>query len=176
MPKKGFYFSIVISMLAALLPLFLGWVLLQRLAALQDEAESFAAEATLLDFKQKNVKALKNVLEETGAQRSRVDALFIDAKGLVRFIQDLETAAKESGAVLKMNSAVLPESPEEKGPRLQFQISGSFPALFLFQTRLESSPYQIRFEKVDFLRAGEGAGQGAGWSADYSLKVLSYLF
>ncbi|KKT16655.1 MAG: hypothetical protein UV98_C0024G0002 [Parcubacteria group bacterium GW2011_GWB1_43_6] len=45
MPKKGFYFSVVISMLAALLPLFLGWVLLQRLAALQDEAESFAAEA-----------------------------------------------------------------------------------------------------------------------------------
>ncbi len=176
MPKKGFYFSIVISMLAVLLPLFLGGVLLQRLAALQDGAESLAAEAILLDFKQKNVKALKNVLEETEAQRSRVNALFIGEKGLVRFIQDLETAAKESGVALKMNSAVLPESPEEKGPRLQFQISGNFPALFLFQTRLESSPYQIRFEKVEFLRAGEGASKGAGWSADYSLKVLSYLF
>lgn len=176
MPKKGFYFSLVVSVFAVLLPLFLGGLLLQHLKNLQDGTEGLAAETALLDFKQQNVKTIKNVLEETGTGRSRVDALFIDEKGLVRFIQDLEVAAKESGVGLKMNSAVLPESPDEKGPQLQFQVSGSFPALFLFQTRLESSPYQIIFEKVEFLRTGEGAPKGAAWSANYSLKVLSYLF
>ena len=176
MKKNNFAFSIVFAAVLILLPLALAGFIFQKLTALQWELSAIEREIVLLNSKQRNIKSLKGVLSELTDRPQRLDNLFIDEKTLVRFIEDLEELAKESGVELKVDSAVLPQSPEEAGPTFEFTASGEFRNLFKYQRMLENSPYQLVFEKIETAQVSrEGVKKGPSWSARYKLKVISYI-
>ncbi|MDP3784869.1 MAG: hypothetical protein Q8R12_02230 [bacterium] len=177
MKKHNFTFSIVFAAILILLPLLLAGLIFQELFALTGELSAIEREIFLLDSKQRNIKSLKGVLGELGERPRRLNNLFIDEKSLVRFIEDLEALAKESGVELKVASAVLPETLEEAGPTFDFSAAGEFQQLFKYQRLLENIPYQLVFEKIETAKFPRGGvKKGPAWSAAYKLKVLSYLF
>ncbi len=176
MTKNSFAFSVLFVSVLIVLPLAAGGLLLRRLVTLGQELAWVRTEISVSESKQRNVKSLKNVLQEVSGRQERINDLFIDEKSLVRFIEDLEALAKESGVELKVDSAVLPQSPEEAGPTFEFTASGEFRNLFKYQRTLETSPYQLIFEKIETAKVSrEGVKKGPGWSARYKLKVISYL-
>ncbi len=177
MKKNNFIFSVIFVAVLILLPLALAGLVFKKLSAFQAELSTIEREIVLLDSKQRNIKSLKGVLSKLGERPQRLDNLFIDEKNLVRFIEDLEALAKESGVELKVNSAVLPQTPEEAGPTFEFSAAGEFRQLFKYQRLLETAPYQLVFEKIETTETSrEGVKKGPAWSVNYKLKVLSYLF
>lgn len=175
MKKNNFTLSIIFVAVLILLPLALAALVFQKLTALKGELSAINKEIVMLDSKQRNIKSLKSALSELTDRPKRLDNLFIDEKSLVRFIEDLEALAKESGVELKVNSAVLPQTPEELGPTFEFSAAGEFKNLFKYQRLLETAPYQLVFEKIETAKV-LGVKKGPAWSVNYKLKVLSYLF
>lgn len=174
MKKNNFTLSVIFVAVLIILPLALAGLVFQKLSALEGELSAVEKEIVLLDSKQRNIKSLKGALSGLGERSQRLDNLFIDEKSLVRFIEDLEALAKESGVELKVNSAVLPQVPEELGPTFEFSAAGEFKNLFKYQRLLEDAPYQLVFEKIETTKV-LGVKKGSAWSVNYKLKVISYL-
>ncbi len=116
------------------------------------------AQADLINWRQ--------TLAASAEDLTKVRSAFVSRQSLIKFIEELETVARESGVNLTLDEPVL-------GPTsltLSLKVGGSFINLYRWLGRLENLPYQLTFERINLK-----AGAGAGWSGDLSLVLGSFL-
>ena len=75
---------------------------------------------------------------------------------------------------------VLVDMPKDKGGLVVgINATGSFESLYKFFTLLENSPYELDFLSLNMqsqITGGElGENQMARWSADFKVKLLSFI-
>lgn len=120
-------------------------------------------ESYLVARARADVTNWREVLDASATERARIAALFINRDSLINFIEELEAVARESGVDYKLGEPTI----EATVLKLTLQMSGSFPNVYRFLTRLENLPYRLRLEQVDL--AGE-----AEWNGQVAIRLLSF--
>jgi len=120
-------------------------------------------ESYLVARARADVTNWREALDASAGDRARIAALFINRDSLINFIEELETAASESGVNYKLGEPTI----EATVLKLTLQISGSFPNIYRLLTRLENLPYRLRLEQI-------GLAGDVEWNGQVAIRLLSF--
>jgi Tfp pilus assembly protein PilO len=123
----------------------------------------------IIEKKLEHVKILKSQMKEIKEETAKVDAVFLNRKNIVSFIEKLEDIAKKSDVSMQIISASL-EQGNIKSPHFRINLAGDFDKLFKFIVLVENMPYLTSFKNVDITR------KNGGFQCDIELILLSYLY
>lgn len=124
-----------------------------------------------------DAKYLKTNLLSLSEGKEKFDDVFIGKKGVLSFIEEIETLAKESGVEMEFRSVDISQSDNGEKPVFQFKASGSFPDVFHYLVLLENIKYQIVFDNISLQENGVSGSidnTRVMWDANFSLRLLSY--
>ncbi|MBY0376467.1 hypothetical protein K2P96_00640 [Patescibacteria group bacterium] len=125
------------------------------------------------------IQSLDRLIKSTETERSKLQTHFAQTSDVVPFLDTVQKLATKVGAesevvsvdILKDKSSVL---------AIQVRATGSFQSVYKFLTLLENSPYELDFSSVDLQNTTPQATDGAKvtgteWSADFRIKLLSFI-
>lgn len=127
-----------------------------------------------LDSELKNLKIFEKFIADTEKDMERIRESFISRDELLRFIDDVENAGRESEVGVRVESANLStDGINDSGPSFRLEASGNFSSVFKYSLLLENLPYEISFEEMNITKSGD---ENEPWRAVYVVKLLSYEF
>jgi len=93
----------------------------------------------------------QRLLDSTKEQRAAIETYSLPKEGIVGFIGQLETAAREIGLDLEISSVDVPSSKGSylESLSLEIKIDGSWNNVFYFISLLENLPLKIDFQQVN---------------------------
>lgn len=116
--------------------------------------------------------SIKALAAETTVLREKLTGYSVAREGAVSFIELLETAGKNTGASVSIESvstANVPDSTALETLRLTLNATGSWRAVIRFLGLLEFLPYEARIEQVVVSKPPQG---GEPWRINLALYVL----
>lgn len=141
------------------------------LGRLAQEASDIKARIIAFDSQLRNFKVSESFIANTENERKVVEESFVNRDNLVKFIEDIERAGKESGVDVHVQSADLAAGPKDSGPSFRLEASGNFSSVFKYSFLLENLPYEISFTEINITKSGDVKEP---WNALYVIKLLSY--
>jgi len=123
------------------------------------------------------LKSFDLLLKAIQKERTELDTHYIQNTDIVPFLNMIEKLGPEVGA---RTEVVLVDMPKDKGGLVVgINATGSFESLYKFFTLLENSPYELDFLSLNMqsqITGGElGENRMARWSADFKVKLLSFI-
>jgi hypothetical protein len=87
----------------------------------------------------------------------KLDAIFVDPKETLDFINFLEKTSRDCDLTLKISSSLLTKRKEDLWPSISFQMTATspFPNFLKFLEKLESSPYLVEIRDLNISRLAE---------------------
>jgi len=161
-----FFAAIILADTAAV---FLWFYLYSSVEKQQADINEIAYSLAFSGANAKNLKLLKNQMDETMREREKLESAFLEKKDVVPFIEYLEKTGKDVGVPVDFSSVKIDETGKEK-PHLQFSLKGKFENIFRFIVLLENVRYQIAFDNMGISKSGENGG----WEANISAELASY--
>lgn len=140
----------------------------------KEEIVSLKTDLAIAEAKQARVKLLEAFIKEIAEDKNSIEDAFVDDRTIIKFIEEMERIAEISKVSLEIESASLPVSGQDLGPRFKLTVEGGFGHLFRYLKLLEDSPFQVLFKEVAFIKP-DSAGRGS-WTLNAELIVLSYIF
>ena len=137
----------------------------------QETVRSLKTEIAASELKQKNIRELDRILQSVSPDLEKINAIFVSEKEVARFIENLEKIALLSGTDLMIESASLPGKDGIKEPAFELNIAGGFGRNFQYLALLENMNFQIKLEKVRFVKNDKKA-----WDAEIGFRLLNYKF
>ena len=120
----------------------------------------------------KNLKIFETFILDTAEEQKKMESLFVkqgDQDEFLGFVKELENAGGSIGLDINVESSSLAQNAGEKGPSLHLVAQGDFSQVFKYSMLLETLPYEISFESINFTKSDEGS-----WKGDYVIRLLSY--
>ena len=127
-----------------------------------------------IERKEANIKMLEDLILSIAAEENKITNILIDSETLVLFIEKLETAARDSGVFLEIESATLSAAGDGSLPQFRLKTKGSFGENFRYLNLIESMPFQIEINDAVFAALTDEKG-GKFWELKISLTLLSFL-
>lgn len=114
------------------------------------------------------IASARSALAEISGDESTVQSHFVPETGVVSFIDDLETRAKEQSAAMKVLSVSVGGTDTRPTLVLSFTIDGTFDAVMRTVGAIEYAPYDLFISKLSFGKDEKGV-----WHANAELIVGS---
>lgn len=124
------------------------------------------AEISRIDNSITAAKSIERLLKDMADEKDKIDSIFLNKENIIEFIKELENLASESGVLLELSSANVPE--------FKFKLFGEFGDIFRYLEILEKISYRIIFEQADIQVFGV-ANKKNQWRADITLSLASFL-
>lgn len=117
------------------------------------------------------IKETRDILTEVEEERNQIDSFFILSRGVVSYIDALETIAETTGVSLEIHIVELEESGEllEK-LNLSGRVEGGFSSVNQFLDALEAYPVYRTIETVVMERTNNRETET--WEAEFDLSAL----
>lgn len=148
---------------------FLWFYLYSEIEKKQEDLVGIANALAFSGANAKNLKLLKNQMEEEIGSRAKLDEVFLTKKDVVPFIEYLEKTGKDIGVSVDFSSVKIDEIGKEK-PRFQFSLKGKFENIYRFIVLLENVRYQLIFDNISISKDGDKGG----WEANVGAMLVSY--
>lgn len=137
----------------------------------QEIISELKTEIAASELKQKNIRELDRILQSVSPDLDKINDIFISEKEVVRFIENLEKISLLAGTDLTIKSASLPAKNGTKEPDFELNLAGGFSRNFQYLALLENMNFQIKLEKVRFVKNDKKT-----WDAEIGFKFLNYKF
>lgn len=144
----GFWYSIITKKSA-------------EVADLQNQIDT-KTEAT------KRIALARTTLTEIADDESAVQSYFVPETGVVSFIDDLESRAREQTATMKVLSVSTKNSAKQETLVLAVAVRGTFDAVVRTVGAVEYAPYNLSISKLSLVKEEKNM-----WSANLELVVGS---
>lgn len=116
------------------------------------------------------VKGLERALEDTKAQRAKLENYFIQKTNSVTFIEHIEQIGKGAGVELLVSSVA--DAPTgTSGIELNFSATGGFSGIYRLIALVEAMPHKITFKKAD-IQKSEADGS---WKGNFAISLESIV-
>jgi Tfp pilus assembly protein PilN len=180
--KKG---PLIASLIFLLVVIFVFVLLHKKIQSNNQESSVKEAEIQTETSRKNEVKALKQLLGEIGEEKTSLDTHFIKSSDVAVFLDALENLAPRVN--VKAEVTLVDVAADNTSLTVGMTAKGSFEALYKFITLLENSSYQLEFVSMQMNRIGvveetnaegesvPGAGGVVQWSANFKVKLLSFL-
>ena len=126
--------------------------------------------------KRNEIRNLNNSIKSIETERTQLETHFAQSSDVVPFLDTLEELARKVGADAEVVSVNIAE--DHTGLLVGVKASGTFNNLYKFITLLENSSYELEFISMDIQKTTTSDTKGVnvpGWSANFSLKLLSFV-
>ena len=144
--------------------------LMEEIKKTSDEFVSTKGNLAALETKIKNSIALEETYLSHEQEFEKIDALFIDSRVPIDFVNFLKEAADSSQLSIKISSAFFREAKDGQESFLSFYISliGSSLDITKFLAKLENAPFPIEIQNLKIAKSAEN-----NIDSDFSIKVFS---
>ncbi len=150
----------------------------QHVSTLSNDLSSQSAKRDYLILTQK-------VIQNIGIDINRINNSIIAKDGDVKFIENLESIARQNGLTMTIDSLVLADNPEFASSsittlQIRAKTKGNWSGNYKFLVELESLPIKIRVNKFDLSNTAVETGSdvkkaGVGiWQSTFEISVLKY--
>jgi hypothetical protein len=126
-------------------------------------------ELAIANRKSDDISLLKQNVEQSRDNLSKLDNSFVSNNNIVVFLESLEKLGRDAGVKLIVNNA---ESGDRM--RISFRVQGTFANIYLFTAMLEKFRYQVSIDNLNLNLYNQDNGKNASWMGDYTITVLSY--
>ena len=116
------------------------------------------------------VALARTVLAEIVGNESAVQSYFVPETGIVSFINDLESRAREQKTAMKVLSVSIGASTKQPTLIFTLTVSGTFDAVLRTVGAVEYAPYNISISKLSLMNEEKNM-----WRANLELVVGSVL-
>lgn len=151
------------------------WLIFSHIQASRESILTSRLKIEETDRRINNSHALKNLLAEIRKDKEKIDASFLNSRGVAGFLEKLEALGRQAAVEVAIGSINLPGQNGISEPRFQAKASGSFRDLLQYFSSLENLPYQISFEKFSLIKPDEQDKNKNNWIFDFDISVLSYI-
>ncbi|MEK7134721.1 MAG: hypothetical protein AAB819_03310 [Patescibacteria group bacterium] len=141
----------------------------------KNEVAAMPLTATELFRKVEEAQAAKHFLSATVAERTALRTFFFRDDDIVRFLGDVESAARQVGASLTLTSA---DADKEDGLGIEAGISGQWESVARFLALIETYPAPIEIIRVSLNAVGsaeKGSVSEREWSGTIMFTLKSYI-
>jgi len=127
------------------------------------------------------LKDLNHVIAATVEEREVLDSYFVEADGVVDFINDLEGFVKYIGAVPEILLVDIKDEVIARGVssfeylNVEIVVEGTWEELFNFSELLDTMPLYLRVNKMqieNISNTGEGGGPSENWTSRFNIDVI----
>lgn len=122
--------------------------------------------------KDEYIRVLKNNIQNTEKERTRVESLFVSEDSIVSFIEKVESLGNISSATVVFRSVSV-EGEKNDRLKLDLSITGSFSEVFHFVILAEHLPFQASFDRMNILKLPKET-KGDKWEALATLTLRSF--
>ncbi len=168
--KKNLLFLIVFTVAVFA---WLGLVIFPLIKEIKETSEEFISikgNLAALETKIKNSAILKELYLNNQQNFAKIDALFVDSKVPINFVNFLKEAADSSQLSIKISSPSFQETEDGKQSFLSFYISlvGSSLEITRFLAKLENAPFPVEIQNLKMRKSTEDK-----IDSNFSIKVFS---
>ena len=159
-PRNKINLSLIIfSILSICLIVFIIYSLFDGIKKNSESLISQKAASVSFGAKIKELEEFQTVYQDLKPNLEKIDALFIDSKVPVEFINFLETTSQEYQNLIKISPGLPLKTERDPWLSIVFQITstGSFPNFLRFLAKIETSPYLIEVQNLNVKRLTEKA-------------------
>ncbi len=156
------------------------------------EFEKIVGQIKEMEIIQANHSIYKKVINETKAEREKVNFYVLNKNSVANFIEDLEMFAKHAGIELSKSVSVEKQVPQVRENMLKFSLraKGKQKDVYYFMSILENIPYKLRFKKLaiatsdmgsvnssqlPLFSGGTPSEKGDVWVGEANFEILSYI-
>ena len=168
-------FLIILNLLA----IGLYWFLSNQINKNTEMISNSASELNIQVAKEKQLKLSKNIIDDTEADRNKLDTFFVSRDDIVSFIQEIESLASSAGISIEINSVevndyVLAGRVSEVIEVLNLTLStnGSWSGNFYFLNLLETMPYKIDVSRLNLQSKINSISKTTSWESFIGIEVL----
>ena len=145
-----------------------------------EEISSYKSGAVSIDLQNKELDNFKKNNKEYKPNLEKIDALFVEAKNPIDFIEFLEKIAFDSGVISDINLVPTPKNASTAGVStafFQIYAKGGFLNILKFSERLETGPYLAKVSNVTIKKLEEKTEKGEnvymGADANFLIEVVA---
>lgn len=163
--------QIAILMIALTLASFGGYMYATRyIGSLTEKTSKLKSDIELAEIKNRNLQTLQRAAQNTGDEKEKITSYFVGKDGAVSFVSEIEGLAAASNLKYTTDTIETTNLPELEGQgkellHVVFTSNGSWNNTVKFLSLLESLPYSMRIEKLDFDSARLDAAAGTSTPA-----------
>lgn len=166
-PKnKTVRFSVLIAFSGVLLYFVSLFVVFRETKQIEDLYHSSESEL----FKEEKFRAVQSVVESNKELIQNLENFFIKKGDEVKFIEQIETAAKNSGIEFLIDSidvASNQNDPFKEDVKIKIKTEGSWRGTMNFIDKLEKMPFGVLIENIDL-----DGKSSVGWSGSVGFVVF----
>jgi len=155
------------------------WFLSSQINKNTEMVSNSASELNIQVAKEKQLKLSRNIIDDTEADRNKLDSFFVSSDGIVSFIQEIENLADSAGLSIEIISVevddyVLNEKVDAviEVLNLTLDVSGSWSGNFYFLNLLETMPHKINIGRLNLQARRDSKGRTTGWESIIGIEVL----
>ncbi len=161
--------------------IFLNYILLDRVSSMKVEADTNITNVISKQKMSEYYKGVKNLSLSSKGDREKIDQSFVDYNDTVKFIEQIEKTADLVGVKLDIGNLSDNTKKDEQQAlvgQLDFNVNiiGSWDKVTRFVLTLESLPYKIVLNNVQFNKTGSEIikpNEVQMWRAGISFSVLT---
>lgn len=115
---------------------------------------------------------IDEVVSRTAKEQAMMESYFVEAEGVVDFIEEVEQLGRTSGLSIKVesvNTAPMPSNEKMENLRLVVSSDGGWRESLVFLAMLENLPYKSEIGRALVEKAG---GEKGEWHGDYMITVV----
>lgn len=175
----------VLSLIVAAL-FVLGYFMYRDIRNKNEHISNLEQRLSLKSDKQSYLISTQTVLQNSKPDISRIENSIISKDGDVRFIENIESLARNSGLSItidSLNSSDISEavSGEVVGLKIKAKTEGNWAGTYRFLAELESLPVKVKIDRFGLSNTGSQAittskisNSGNSWQSNFEIFVLKY--
>lgn len=167
---------IILSLLAAAAVLVYAGMFI-KVARLNAEVSEIQAKIDSQGNKDAALRLSGKSLVETQAERSSLVSFFVAEDGPVSFIENLETLARSTGALIKIDSLSIDALSNQRFEKLSVRVEaiGPWNSVYKFLILVENMPYAVNISRVLISEDTDASNKTSGkWRLEMSFDVLKF--
>ncbi len=167
----------IIGLVALILSIVGAQLFYAKTIKLEGELTTLHQSVRDLEAQEKRILSVRETAEASGSDVAVIDAYFVNDKGALDFVKYVENLAVSSGLVAKIDvidaqaNDVLAASGKEY-LKIAMRTTGSLANIRIFLNLIESLPYNVKMNRVDVRKTGEGVRD---WSMTVDFSVVKTL-
>src|SRR3989344_1259370 len=153
-----YYVVGIFAAINVLLIIFFVYPTMKEIKTISKDIVAGKDSVVLFDVQSKEIEQFKEKYPEYGPNLENINALFVDGRSPVAFIQFLENLAADSGVTSQINLSQYDPDAKPAAPMLfGINIEGGFSNMSEYIEKLEAGPYLVAVNSFDIQKSTEDA-------------------
>lgn len=168
---------LIILSILSLGALFGYWYFYKTIVAIKADTLSMQEDSAEKQGQDIHLQSVKQLLVDSTADRAEAARYVVGQDAVVSFIKTIEGLAKSQGLSVRTTGVSVFElatsSKLYENVRLDVETSGSWQRNYRFLTLIESLPYKLIFNRVEFrLNEENGKTKTTSWKGNFEIVAL----